>query len=396
MNRLASITFVGLLGWLGVRAQSGSELIGEFEGQIDVGQVLHPGSATFDPAGRTYTLTGSGENMWFATDEFHFVWKKMTAEDVSLTANISVLDNAGSNHRKGVLMIRQSLDTDSAYVDVARHADGLTSLQYRDQKGGTTREVESSIDAPARVRIEKHGDRFYMWLAREGNEMEFAGGSARVQIHTPFYVGIGVTAHDKNAVTKVAFENVGLQTSVEHRKARYSTVETVLQSGDARSGFVSTKHLKLPGWTTDGRSLTFEGDDQKRQAAFVPLKTAVPVGAPLNASSEKHVYVSKKQAGRTQIWRKGIGGEAEQLTSDDFNNAEPRLSPDGKLLAFLSYPKETSSLPKKGDVSLRLMTLAGKKIKTLAFFRGGQGSLGKQPWSPDGKRLAYVSYQVIN
>jgi hypothetical protein len=186
-----------------------------------------------------------------------------------------------------------------------------------------------------------------------------------------------------------------LQTSVAHRKTKYSTVETVIQSGDARSGYVSTKHLRLPGWAADGHSLTFEGDDQKRESPFTPLKTAAPAGTPISASAEEYAYVSKKQAGRTQIWRKGIGGEAEQLMSDDFNNTEPRLSPDGKLLAFLSYPKETRSLPKDGDVSLRLMTLADKKIKTLAFFRGGQGSLGKQPWSPDGKRLVYVSYQVM-
>ena len=32
-------------------------------------------------------------------------------------------------------MIRQSLDADSAYVDVALHGDGLTSLQFRDAQG---------------------------------------------------------------------------------------------------------------------------------------------------------------------------------------------------------------------------------------------------------------------
>jgi TolB protein len=187
MNRLGLITLLNFLVFFGVGAQNGSQPIGEFEGQSDVGQVLHSGSATYDSGSKTYTLMGSGENMWFATDEFYFVWHKVTADDVSLAANISVLDNLGSNHRKGVLMIRQSLDTDSAYVDVARHADGLTSLQYRDQKGATTREVESSIEAPSRIRIEKQGDRFYMWLAREGGDLEFGGGSARVEMHLPFY-----------------------------------------------------------------------------------------------------------------------------------------------------------------------------------------------------------------
>jgi hypothetical protein len=42
---------------------------GIFDGQQDVGAVLHAGSATFDTARNTYTVTGSGENMWFAEDD---------------------------------------------------------------------------------------------------------------------------------------------------------------------------------------------------------------------------------------------------------------------------------------------------------------------------------------
>ena len=43
-----------------------------FQGQQDVGTVLHPGSAQYDGASGTYTVSGSGENMWFASDDFHF------------------------------------------------------------------------------------------------------------------------------------------------------------------------------------------------------------------------------------------------------------------------------------------------------------------------------------
>jgi len=50
--------------------------------------VLHPGSAQFDSAANTYTLTGSGENMWFGVDDFHFAWKKVSG-DVALTAGIA-------------------------------------------------------------------------------------------------------------------------------------------------------------------------------------------------------------------------------------------------------------------------------------------------------------------
>src|ERR1700686_1700680 len=80
--------------------------------------------------------------MWSTTDAFHFVWKKVTG-DASLAADISFLSKGGNEHRKAVLMVRQSLDADSAYADVALHGNGLTALQYRDEKGAATHEIQT-------------------------------------------------------------------------------------------------------------------------------------------------------------------------------------------------------------------------------------------------------------
>ena len=60
-----------------------------FASQSDVGDVLHPGSAEYDANTKTYTVSGSGDNMWASNDEFHFVWKQVSAKDLSLTADIS-------------------------------------------------------------------------------------------------------------------------------------------------------------------------------------------------------------------------------------------------------------------------------------------------------------------
>jgi hypothetical protein len=335
--------------------------------------------------------------MWFATDEFHFVWKKYSADDVTLTADISILGSGGDGHRKGLLMIRQSLDQDSAYVDAARHGEGLTSLQFRGRKGGATREIESAVSRPVRLRIEKQGNRFYLWTAGENENLQFAGGSARVEIHAPFYVGIGVCAHNKDVVQKVAFTNVDLETGVKHPKADYTTVETVIQSTDARVGYVSRDHLTSPGWSAEGHALTFEIHGKRQETPFTPLRTAAPVGAPSTGLPEdKYIYFASKQSGSMQIWRKmRDGSQPEQITSDDFNNVSPHLSPDGKLLLFLSYPKELDALPEDKDMELRMMSLDDRSIKVLAPFVGGQGSLGEQPWSPDSRRVVFISYQSM-
>jgi len=99
--------------------------LGVFDGQTDLGTVLHPGSASYD-GGKSYTVSGSGENMWRTEDAFYYVWKEVCG-DVALTANLSFLQEGKDPHRKACLVIRQSLDAGAAYVDAVLHGDGLTS-----------------------------------------------------------------------------------------------------------------------------------------------------------------------------------------------------------------------------------------------------------------------------
>jgi hypothetical protein len=41
------------------------------------------------------------------------------------------------------------------------------------------------------------------------------------------------------------------------------------------------------------------------------------------------------------------------------------------------------------------MTLADRKIDVLARFYGGQGTINVPCWSPDGRKIAFVTYQPI-
>src|SRR5277367_511421 len=157
-SRRANIILEYATLFLALCSVAGAQL-GTFQGQQDVGTVLHPGSATYDAATASYTISGSGENMWFGRDDFHFVWTKVSG-DVSLTADIAFVGTGGNHHRKAVLMIRQSLDGGSKAVDIAQHGDGLTSLQFRATNGGPDHEIQSNITAPQTVRIEKRGDVF--------------------------------------------------------------------------------------------------------------------------------------------------------------------------------------------------------------------------------------------
>jgi TolB protein len=376
--------------------------LGLFEGQTGVGTLLHPGSGEFDPASGAYTLTGSGDNMWAVEDDFHFVWKKMTG-DVALSANIALPGDGGDHHRKGVLMIRQSLDPDAAYADIAVHGDGLTSLQYREEKGATTHEIESYQSAPAYVRIEKHGDRLYMFVGSSAEQSQFAGGSIRVVLQNSFYVGIGVCAHNKDAIQKAVFTHVDLTAASAATPVHYSTIQTIaVASTDSRVSYVGPELINSPSWSSDGRSILFDLAQKIQQVPVDGGKAeTAEAELPENFGQEhspdgRFIYMNSNRTGIMQVWRTAADGSApDQLTHDDANNAYPHLSPDGSQLVFLTYASRYTFLPDNTDVAVRVLSLSDKKVKVLAKIVGGRNTLGAQPWSPDSKRLTFVSYQTL-
>ena len=241
------------------RAQTGAAAVGAFEGHTDVGATRRPGSVEFDAARRSYRVAGGGENMWFTNDAFHFVWKKISG-DVTLAADVAFVAPGGNPHRKACLMLRQSLDADAAYADAALHGDGLTSLQSRESKGALTREIQSNLSAPKRLRLEKRGHYVSMSLAGEGEALHPAGGSVRLSLDEPFYIGLAVCAHDNNALEQAVFSNVELsQGSISVTKhVSISTLETItIASKDRRVVYWTTNHIEAPNWSRDGASFLF-------------------------------------------------------------------------------------------------------------------------------------------
>jgi hypothetical protein len=180
---------------------------GIFSGQSDVGRLSRPGTAAYDAARDAYTVGSSGANMWFAEDDMHFVWRKVTG-DVSIAAGVAFLGESKQAHRKACLMIRQSLDPGSPMVDVAVHGDGLTSLQFRAAQGAATAEIQSMTAKPEAVRLDKIGDDVFLSVAGQGEALHPSGASFRLHFNGPFYVGLAVSAHDNAAFETAVFSGV--------------------------------------------------------------------------------------------------------------------------------------------------------------------------------------------
>jgi hypothetical protein len=356
------------------QSQEAPKALGIFEDHGDVGTVLHAGSARYDSTTGAYTVTGSGDNMWFGADDFHFVWKKVSG-DLAISADISFVGSRGNDHRKAVLMIRQSLDGDSAAVDIARHDDGLTSLQFRDAAGADDHEVQSNVSAPVRVRLEKRGDRFYAFVSGKDGQLEPAGASTELALHDPFYVGIGVSAHDKDDLQTAIFSNVKVEqlpSAVDAKQVLYSSLETVaVASTDRRVSYVAPAHFEAPNWSRDGAYFVFNQDGGLYRLSVSggdPVR--IPTGSAMKCNNDHGIspdgtmlaISDSTQTGNSMVYTVPIAGGAPRQISMTGPSYWHGWSPDGATLAFTGLRGDNFdiyTIPAGGGDEKRLTTAAG-------------------------------------
>ncbi len=162
----------------------------------------------------------------------------------------------------------------------------------------------------------------------------------------------------------------------------------------------------LHGWSPDGRWLVYTGirkggselDVYKISAAGgdeIRLTSATGLDdGPEFTPDGAYVYFNSSRTGRMQIWRmRPDGSGQQQVTNDGLNNWFPHISPDGKWIAFLTFPADVPAddHPFYKHVLIRLMPAAGGPARVIAYVYGGQGTINVPSWSPDGTRLAFVS-----
>jgi hypothetical protein len=191
-----------------VVASPPADPIGIFSDHQDVGVVKLPGAAAYDPGSDEYTLQASGANMWLGTDQFHFAWKKIRGDFV-LQAKVSFVGNGADPHRKVGLMVRSTLDTASPHVNVSRHGDGLTALQFRRSQGADTEEIRSAVNGPDFLQLERKGDTYTMSVARFGDTYS-TSRLEDVKLGEEAYVGIFLCSHNADVLERAVLRNVRL------------------------------------------------------------------------------------------------------------------------------------------------------------------------------------------
>ena len=196
---------------------------------------------------------------------------------------------------------------------------------------------------------------------------------------------------------------LGLSSGID--KLGGSIVYTVPATGGTPKQITPRGPSYLHGWSPDGQSLLFIGERNKEYDVYrvpaaggkeVRLTTATGLddGAEYTPDGQ-YIYFNSNRTGTMQIWRmKADGTQQQAVTTGDFHDWFPHVSPDGKWIVFLSFLKEEVAAgdhPFYKHVYLRLMPVGGGKPQVIAYVYGGQGTMNTPSWSPDSKRIAFVS-----
>lgn len=210
---------------------------------------------------------------------------------------------------------------------------------------------------------------------------------------------------DNNNDHVLSFDGKMLGLSSWVQKSGGSVIYTVPVDGGTPRQVTPSGPSYLHGWSVDGKTLVFTGQRNNEFDIY-----SVPAGGgaekrltnaqglddgPEYTPDGQYIYFNSNRTGTMQIWRmKPDGSSQEAVTNGDYNDWFPHISPDGKWIAFVSFLKDevaSGDHPFYKHVYLRIMPIAGGQPKVIAYVYGGQGTMNTPSWSPDSKRIAFIS-----
>jgi hypothetical protein len=171
----------------------------------DVGAVGIKGSAS--SSGGTFTVSGSGADIWNTADAFQFVHQTLTG-DGQLVARVRSIENTHRWSKAGV-MIRANLNANAAYAMMLVSAGAGSSFQWRSASGGVSNSMSggTAVVAPEWLKIVRAGSVLTGYQSSDGVTWKSVG-SATVPMGASVRFGLAVTSHDNTKLAKAVFDSV--------------------------------------------------------------------------------------------------------------------------------------------------------------------------------------------
>jgi regulation of enolase protein 1 (concanavalin A-like superfamily) len=289
----------------------------------DVGSPVLSGDAS--QSGTVLTVDAAGVDVWGRTDQFHFVYQRVTG-DGDIVARVDDISPTNEWSKAGV-MIRDSLDPRAPHGYAVVSVSRGVHFQRRTSRGSTTLSTAASSNkaAPAWVRATRRGSKISAYWSSDGTNWTLIGQQA-IALGAAAYFGIAVTSHHPTArtsadLTNVTITPVGLPASQQGRDIGSPAVAG--QSSYVAGAYTILAGGKDIGGTADQfhfvyQSLTGDASVTARVASVVRAhswsKAGVMIREALTAQSRHAMMVLSSGNGYAFQRRAETGGSSE-LTS---------------------------------------------------------------------------------
>jgi len=153
-------------------------------------------------------IEANGGDIWGASDEFHYFYYKMPEDDFQLSVTVNSLEPISVWTKAGI-MIRNSLDADSAHAMIVVTPGRGVAFQWRPEKGAESYSIHGGpaghLDAPVSLRLVMAGDTIRGYYYSGGKWTELVGAlPIPLPVPRPEYIGLAVTAHAAPGVMTTA------------------------------------------------------------------------------------------------------------------------------------------------------------------------------------------------
>ena len=174
----------------------------------DIGAVPFAGDAT--ASNGTFSVTGSGADVWGTADAFHFAYTSLSG-DGTIIARIATVQQGINAWVKAGVMIRETLTAGSAHAFMLGSASKGMAYQRRPVANDVSTSTPGSLSAAPRwVKLQRNGDLISAYESADGVNWTLVGTDT-IPMGTTVLVGLAVTSHTTGAPATCTFDNISIQ-----------------------------------------------------------------------------------------------------------------------------------------------------------------------------------------
>jgi beta-glucanase (GH16 family)/regulation of enolase protein 1 (concanavalin A-like superfamily) len=176
---------------------------------VDVGAPGQVGGASFDPTGGTWTVAGSGADIWGTSDQFNLAAQTL-AGDGTIVARVTGVQNTDPWAKAGV-MLRASTNANDLFADVLATPGNGVAFEWRSTVGSQASDVHvTGLTAPVWVQLTRSGNNFSASYSTDGITWSPVGTPQTIAMPTGALAGLAVCAHTNNSLNTATFTNVSV------------------------------------------------------------------------------------------------------------------------------------------------------------------------------------------